>query len=45
MLCINGDNCFKVLDNPKLIEEIANIYGEQCIVVSIDYNCFFVLFI
>ena len=26
------------LDNPKLIEEIANIYGEQCIVASIDYK-------
>ena len=26
------------IENPTLIEEIAKIYGEQCIVVSIDYK-------
>ena len=26
------------VDNPKLIEDIAKIYGEQCIVASIDYK-------
>ena len=26
------------VDNPKLVEDIAKIYGEQCVVASIDYK-------